>query len=410
MNLFHFQQSQALEALRQKDRYRLLGSLGKGTYTEVFSCFDCFTNRVVAMKQLRKEFLNDEKIVTAFLTEQKLISYIDHPGIVVLYDSFINSDSLPCYTMKMISGHDLRWEMRSRTRAQLIAIFTKLCETMAYVHDKGVIHLNLCPENVMLGQYGEVTIADWGTADLFDHRPYEEFLKLIKNVPTVPDVLPRNSFDISPYNSPEQLSGDAESISPSSDIFSMGVVLYEIITGTQPFTEKSGLLSTSITAPQEICPDVPEMLSNICTKMLEKDPYNRYHSFHEVLIDIDKFQNSGTAFSTKTFGAGEEIFKEGDLGNYAFTVLEGQVEISRMLDGKKIILAQLGKNEFAGELAIFANEKRSATVTSINPQTVIRIMDRQSVEQELLKLSPWVRNMITGLSKRFLKLNDLMSQ
>lgn len=414
MNLFGFQaKDEALEGLRQKDRYRLVGSLGKGTYTEIFSCFDSFLNRIVAMKQLRKEFLSDNAVVKSFLNESKLISYIDHPGIVVLYSSFINAENLPCYTMKMISGNNLRWDLKSKTWGQLISVFTKLCETMAYVHDKGVIHLDLNPDNIMLGQYGEVTITDWGSAVLFNTKPYEDYLKLVKDAPPPPTVMPRNhALNKSPYVSPEQISGDRDSLTPSSDIFSMGVVLHEMMTGVQPFTVEGEKNALDHTPPplHEISADIPEMLSNICSKMLEKDPYERYHSFHEVLIDLDKFQNSGQAFSTKFFSAGEQIFKEGDPGKFAFTVLEGRVEISRMVNGKKVVLACLGKNEFAGELAIFSNGPRSATVTAVDDNTLIRIMDRRSVEQELIKLSPWVRNMITGLSRRFLKLNDLLTR
>ncbi|MFP4240328.1 MAG: protein kinase domain-containing protein [Chitinispirillaceae bacterium] len=411
MNLFNFQaKDEALNDLRQKERYRLLGSLGKGTYTEIFSCFDSFLNRIVAMKQLRKEFLNDSKVVKSFLNESKLISYIDHPGIVILYSSFINSENLPCYTMKMISGSNLRWELKSKTCAQLVSIFTKLCETMAYVNDKGVVHLDLNPDNIMLGQYGEVTVTDWGSAILYNTKPYEDYLRLVKDAPPPPTVTPRNhKKENSPYASPEQLS--EEPLTPSSDIFSMGIILYEMMTGIQPFSDDfKNALDHTPALLNEICPDIPEMLSNICRKMLQKEPYERYHSFHEVLIDLDKFQNSGQAFSTKLFSAGEQIFKEGDPGKFAFTVLEGEVEISRMIDGKKVVMASLGKNEFAGEVAIFSNGPRSATVTAVHDNTAIRVMDRQSVEQELIKLSPWVRNMITGLSRRFLKLNDLLTR
>lgn len=415
MNFFNFQQKdELLESLRQKDRYRILGLLGKGEVADIYSCFDTYLNRIVAMKQLRKECRDDEAKVKLFLNETKLITYLDHPGILALYDISVNDDGLPFYTMKLIKGNNLRWDLTSKTRAQLLEIFIKLCETLAYAHDKGVIHLDLNPENIMLGQYGEVIITDWGNAFLYDEKPYRDYLKLVRDAPLPPTGIKYNDIPDKPnYISPEQAGGGTDSLFPSSDIFSMGIILYEMMTGTQPFKGNTNeevlhLIKNHIPPLiHEICPELPRMLSLICAKMLEKDPFLRYHGFHELLVDIDKFQNSGQAFSLRKFQAGEIIFREGELGNYAFTIINGSVEISKSVDGCKKIIAILGKNEIVGELAIFTNEPRTATVTSLYNNTVIRIMDRESVEQEIQKLSSWVQKMITGLSKRFIQLNEL---
>jgi CRP-like cAMP-binding protein len=110
------------------------------------------------------------------------------------------------------------------------------------------------------------------------------------------------------------------------------------------------------------------------------------------------------------FNAGDVIINEGEPGTFAFTVLNGSVEISRFINGERKILARLGRNEIVGELAIFTKEPRTATVTAFENGTVIRVMDYESVEQEMQKLSPWVQNMITGLSRRFIKLNDFLVQ
>jgi CRP-like cAMP-binding protein len=187
-----------------------------------------------------------------------------------------------------------------------------------------------------------------------------------------------------------------------------------MITGRRPFEAKSeGELRNMILNDQapllnEVQSDLPHMLSLICAKMLEKDPFRRYHSFHDVLIDMDRFQNSGQAFSTIGFNAGDIIINEGEPGTFAFIVLKGSVEISKLINGERKSLARLGRNEIVGELAIFTKEPRTATVTAIENGTVIRVMDYESVEQEMQKLSPWVQNMITGLSRRFIKLNDFL--
>ena len=151
--------------------------------------------------------------------------------------------------------------------------------------------------------------------------------------------------------------------------------------------------------------EIPPYLSQICSKMLEKDPDKRYRSFHEVLCDLDELRNSGLLFPTKTYQAGEIIFNEGDHGTYSFIILSGRVEISKRVDERHVPIAELEESEIVGELAIFSDEPRSATATAIEP-TTIRIMTREEIDRELNKLAPWVGNMVSTLSDRFIELNE----
>lgn len=405
--------AELLDSLRRDDRYRKLGYLGKGRLADLASYFDQRLGRIVALKRLRPDYAKHPEHLRSFLNETKLVAYLDHPGVVSIYDVFLLGDNEPCYTMKVIKGNDLRWEYSHKSRGQLLSIFTKLCETLAYVHDKGVAHLDLTPENVMIGQYGEVMITGWGNARLYDERPYQEYLKLVRDAPSPPVEDDSAPCEATPsYMSPEQTAGQREGLDALSDVFSMGVILFEMMTGQLPFRgETVEALHNQIRGYQQpllhqLNPEVPWMLSQIGGKMLAKDPFQRYHSFHEVLIDLDKLQTSGQAFRTPMCKAGTLIVREGERGDFAFTVLRGEVAVSRMVDGQQKELARLGPGEVVGELAIFTNEPRTATVTATRDNTVIRIMDRASVEQELQKLSPWVENMITGLSKRFIDLNQ----
>jgi serine/threonine protein kinase len=404
-----------LRDFKKKDRYRLLGSLKKGPVAEYWRAFDNDLGRIVCVKNLCREYCSDPAKLRSFVNETKLLSYLDHPGIVTIYDTFFNDLNEPCYTLRLLEGTYLGGELKSKSRGQLLTIFAKLCETLAYVHDKGVVHLGIRPDNIMVGQYGEVLLMEWATARLFDPLPYKEYLQLVVDAPPPPiDDSDAEEVPVSVYMSPEQTQGTSTTLSPSSDIFSLGVILYQMMTGYVPFggdtAEKlvSQIRSSMPPALHEVNPEIPWNLAQICARMLEKDPFQRYHSFHEVLRDIDKFQNSGQAFSTAKYNAGDIIFHEGDPGEYAFTVLSGRVEVTKNIDGKQTVLAILGKDQIVGELAIFAGQPRTATVHALDPNTVIRVMERNDVTVELQKLSPWVGKMIVGLSERFIHLNDLI--
>lgn len=415
MPLFPFRSDKkSIETNKNKDRYRIIGLLGKGRYSDIFNCFDEELNRIVALKQLRKEYVSNQNIVNSFLNEAKLLSFIEHPGVMMLYDIFLDENGAPAYTMKLIKGSNLRWEYEIKTRAQLLNIFIKLCETLSSVHDHGVIHLDLNPENIMLGSYGEVVIIDWGNARIFDDKPYKESLQFIYEAPEPPACDQSALYNsISRYYSPEQVSKHTDTFSPSSDIFSMGIILYEMLSGLAPFSAKDSLSlsqqiqNCNVKPLHECCSDIPLLLSQICAKMMEKDPYKRYHSFNAILTDLDRFQNSGQAFFKRVLLPGDVLFREGDEGDFAFIILSGKLEVSRMSNGYKVVLAHLKKEEIGGELALFTNEPRSATITAVEA-TTISLLSRESVENELVKLSPWVQKMIYGLSKRFIKLNDYL--
>jgi serine/threonine protein kinase len=403
-----------VETDRKKDRYRIIGLLGKGIYSDIFNCFDEQLNRIVALKMLRSEHVSNQTIVSKFINEAKLLGFLEHPGIMTLYDIFFDENATPGYTMKLVKGNNLRGEFGNKTRAQLLNTFIKLCEALASAHDYGVIHLDLNPENIMMGSYGEVVIIDWGNALLFNDKPYKEYLQLIREAPE-PSSCNQPVFNdvISSYSSPEQIAMNVDALSPSSDIFSMGVILYEMMSGKVPFASPDRVLLEKqiqfgiVPSLHEYCSDIPHLLSQICAKMMAKDPFNRYHSFNSILTDLDRYQNSGQAFYKRVLYGGDVLFKEGEQGDFAFIILSGTLEVSRMKDGYKIVLAFLKREEIGGELALFTNEPRTATITALE-ETTICLLSRQSVENELLKLSPWIQNMIYGLAKRFIKLNDYL--
>jgi eukaryotic-like serine/threonine-protein kinase len=403
-------------------RYRHLAPLGEGGLAQVNCVFDTLLNRIIAVKELKPESRKNKYLLQAFINEAKLMGYLDHPGVVPVFDTFQSIENGPTYTMKLISGMKLDALMEKRTDSAgtplpltaFYDIFEKLCYTLAYVHDKGVIHLDLKPDNIMIGQYGEVMVADWGNARLYDPAPYQEYLRRY-----MPDTgmaqFEKEDENIilgTPrYMSPEQTSTTRAMLRPASDIFSTGLMLYEMLAGAYPYTaqtaeELAGQIRKFTPPPvHEANPEVPRRLSQICQRMMERKAENRYQTFHDVLRALAEFRNSGQAFPVRLCTAGEIIFNEGEDGTYAFSIISGKVEIFKTIKGLKTSLAVLGNNEVVGELAIITKQPRSATAQAIEP-TVIRIMSHELVEKELEKLSPWVGGMITGLCGRLIDTNN----
>jgi serine/threonine-protein kinase len=407
-----------LQDFRSAGRYQFIDPLGEGGYGHVTRHFDTHLNRTVALKTLNAESQHQARRLRSLINEARLISYIDHPGVVSIYDAFVNENDEFCYTMKVIEGEDLgtilmRQGDDALTLPQSLQIFTRICETLAFVHDKGVIHLDLKPNNVMVGEYGQVMVVDWGNARLYDPSAYSAYLGKHGSEWKASDLEEVENFvsGTPPFMSPEQTKKSRNELMPSSDIFSAGVLLYQILTNRYPFSIQSikkfldQLHNADPPPPHKLRPNVPRRLSQICCKMLEKNIDERYQTFREVLQDLEDFSNSGQAFATQRYNSGEVIFYQGDEGDYAFQIVSGLIEITAEVDGERRFLATLGEGQIVGELAIFNKQPRTATATALVP-SIIKIMTKRDIEQELEKLSPWVGRVIAGLSGKFVNLNS----
>lgn len=408
-----------LAPLRKGTRYHAVGPVGEGGLARVSSSFDTYLNRVVAVKELKPASIDNPDLLRAFLTEVKLIGYLDHPGVVPVFDTFLLDRGKPCYTMPLLDGRTGEEQFDGPPNSlgetvDRLNVLAKLFETLAYVHDKGVIHLDIKPENIMVGRYGQVMLMDWGNARIHDPGPYREYLTRYTDgsrVAWFEEETEGMILGTPAYMSPEQTGSPRSTLTPASDVFSTGIVLYEWLTGEHPFAGESheeviGRIVEHTPPPMhEINPELPKRLSQIAARMLAKERSSRYPDFHAVLEDLHELQRSGEAFDTRTFEPGQLIFSEGEPGEYAFTVLAGRVEVYKTVGGKKRVLATLGPNEIVGELAIFSDVPRTATVRAVEP-TTIRVMGRSDIKKELDKLSPWVGEMITGLCGRFIDLSE----
>lgn len=412
-----------LNFLAGKDRYVRLYDLGKGSVGRVQAVFDKFLQRVVARKELNPDKVGDEDVSRAFVNEIQLMGHLAHPGILPIYDAVLSDKGEPSYVMGLADGRSLSTLLQVNPKTgngtplpleQTVRILLKLSEALTYAHDRGILHLDLKPENIMMGNYGEVLIMDWGAARIYDLDRYNAHLQrysdrigYIERQPERENLMMGTPM----FMSPEQFRSDRQALTPASDIFSVGLITYQMLAGRYPFRAKSlDELTDKIcheTPPpvHEVNPDIPLSLSRICEKMLAKGPENRYRHFAEVSNAIGDYQRSAAGFPVVEFKPGEIIFNEGDPGDYVYVVVSGKVGITIASGGKRKTIAELGSHEPFGELAALTGNARTATAIALE-KSVIRKISKQEIAAEIDKLSPWVGSIVEALSKRFVEMNE----
>ena len=280
---------------RLDGRYEIRELIGVGGMAYVYKAYDTIDDRIVAVKILKDEFLANEEFTRRFKNESKAIAILSHPNIVKVYDvSF--GDRLQYIVMEYIDGitlkeyidqqKDIRWK-------EAVHFTVQILRALQHAHDKGIVHRDIKPQNIMLLPDGTIKVTDFGIARFArsDVRATSAEEKAIGSVH---------------YISPEQARG--EITDEKADIYSVGVMLYEMLTGQLPF-EADNAVSIAIMQmqaepkrPSEINSDIPEGLEEITLKAMQKDPAKRYQSAAEMLYDIDEFKrNPSIHFEYKYF-------------------------------------------------------------------------------------------------------------
>ena len=270
------------------DRYKIIEELGMGGMGRVYKVHDKAIHEIVALKVLKHEIAADETIIDRFRNELKLSRKISHKNVCRMYD-ISQSDSRFFITMEYVSGEDLKHTIRKVGHLSLdkvISLVIQTCEGLAEAHRLGVIHRDLKPHNLMIDGNGDVRIMDFGIARSVKAQGFTTTGMMVGT----PE-----------YMSPEQARG--EEIDARSDIYSLGIVLYELLTGEVPFTGDSAVsVALKHTTdpprhPQEINPQIPNELIPVVFRCLEKDKNDRYPSAQALLSDLNAVGKKITAAS-----------------------------------------------------------------------------------------------------------------
>lgn len=296
------------EALTHEDpgRYQLRGALGEGGIGLVDRVYDRHLRREVALKSLRPVLHSrtDRSIIESrFLDEARVTGLLEHPGIVPVHEVGRRLDGALYYTMKQIRGHNLRaaaYKAGFDERMRLVPRFIGLCQAVAYAHSRGVIHRDLKPDNVMLGDFGETLVVDWGLAKIKAAPD-----AAASEIDLVPDgrTLDGQVLGTPAYMPPEQLEGRIADVDERADVYALGVILYELITGQTPFGAGTGAAAFAALArrvatepvphPATLEPRCPPELAAIMLRALQKDPARRYKDAGAMVDDMLRFEAGG---------------------------------------------------------------------------------------------------------------------
>ena len=264
-------------------RYDIKELIGVGGMANVYKATDIIEDKIVAVKILKDEYLSNDEFLRRFRNESKAIAVLSHPNIVKIFDVSLG-DGIQYIVMEYVDGltlkeyieqqHVLRWK-------EAVHFTVQILRALQHAHDKGIVHRDIKPQNIMLLQDGTIKVMDFGIARFArdDGRTVTD--KAIGSVH---------------YISPEQARGDVTD--EKSDIYSVGVMLFEMLTGKLPFDADSAVsialmqMQAIPKMPRQLNETIPEGLEEITVRAMQKDPSQRYQSAAEMLRDIDEFKRN----------------------------------------------------------------------------------------------------------------------
>lgn len=286
------------------ERYTNLEQIDSGGMKSIKRAFDLSTSRNVAFAELRNP--QDEKLYEVFLREARLTALLEHPNIISIHDVGLNDEGQPYFTMDLKEGDSLsdifkklssadESYLKSYSLHELLMIFVKICEAVAFAHSKNVIHLDLKPDNIQVGDFGEVLVCDWGLGKILNNTDKEGVYETLLDVDLLNHISSNNKVVGTPgFMSPEQIE-KAREPDKRSDIYSLGGILFSILTYKRPLEgEIEYMLKCTVRGilkdPQDLVDyTLPNSLVAVVKRAMALKPEERYSSVLELRSDVQKY-------------------------------------------------------------------------------------------------------------------------
>lgn len=385
-------------------RFGELEAVAQGGMGCIEAASDAVIGRRVAIKTLRQEYRDDHRAVLRFTEEARTTGRLEHPNVVPIYDLCDAEGADPFIVMRLVEGQSLAQLMRQTARPattaaasdllqRLVGIVLSLCDALSFAHSRGVFHCDVKPENVMVGEHGQVYLMDWGVA-----------------------VLPNSAREAfsgtAAFMAPEQLLGNTEAIDARTDVFGLGGVLCEILTGKPP-NETKGTMMAALGQevrrflPGDLWTQLPPELCRIASRALASSPENRYADVAALRLDLEQFLKGGGWFDTLTVRAGEPIVSEGEPGSTAYIIQAGECEVWKDIQGTKQLVRRLGPGDVFGETAIFARGVRTATIVAAGEVT-LKVITGEALNRELDR-NPILAAFVRSLANLFQETDAVLS-
>lgn len=354
--------------------YPILELVGRGGMGEVFTARDPTCGRVIVIKRVRPDLVQHEIVRKRFLKEAYIASNLNHPSIIPVFSIEDKEDAL-YYVMPHVEGSSLKELLRDAVEKEkenathplfeslsgTLRIFLNVCSALAYCHDKNILHRDVKPENILVGDHGRVYLIDWGLASrVTDHEELSQLKPTIEQKQSANLTRVGKIFGTLAYLPPERIAGKNATV--LTEVYSLGVILYQLLTLRMPFNRRtmeeyrrSRKYGKPIN-PEEAAPlrDIPPRLAEITKKCLEEDPTKRYQSVNELTSDIEKFQEGTPDWK---FVKLLDVDKRDDWELQENVLLSKLISITHSSELMEWVYLMISKESFTG------NKKVTAEVT-----------------------------------------------
>ncbi len=369
--------------------------------------------RIQAKKTIHEKARQNQRSQRMFVREARITGQLDHPNVTPVHELGVDSDGHLFFTMKLVEGKTFREMIKDLPEGppphnqllNLIEVVIKVCNALAFAHSRGVIHCDVKPSNVMVGNFGQVYLMDWGVAHLM---PEEKLPPRHVRISDGPISEPAATVLGTPSQmSPEQALGNHEAIDCRSDIFLVGALLYEVLARRPPYRGATMIHTILLAASGHFKPPdevggvlVPQELSRIVLKAMAANQDDRYQTVNELRDDLVRFSRGGGELPRVTFAKGATVIREGETGDDAYFILTGKCEVTIGEGSQRRVMRTMGPGEAFGETAILSPGPRTATVTAIE-DTTVEVVNSALLQLELDSMKPWMAMFVHTLADRF---------